>query len=125
MGLKISMSEGMIFERVGEFFKRKVDAGQKFYDLFICPWCMNTLQSITAHIFAFGLGILHWDFNWQLLIRWPLVVMGASFLSGNAWNIYETINRIKERNEIQYDYFLSKLQKDGKANEKTAPTEDY
>ncbi len=109
MGLKIAMSEGMLLERVGKYFQKKVDAGYKVFDLFVCPWCMSTLQSITAHAFAFGLGILPLEFNWQLVIRWPLIVMGSSFLCGNAWNIYETINRIRERNEAEANYFNSLL----------------
>lgn len=105
MGLKIIMSEDMLLEKVGEWFKKKIDEGHKVYSMFYCEWCMSTLQSITAHAFAFGLGILPFEFNWQLLIRWPLVIMGASFLSGNVWNIYETINRTKEAKEAEADYF--------------------
>lgn len=105
MGLKISMSEGMIFEKLGKYFERKVDEGYKGFDIFICAWCMNSLQSITAHVFAFGLGVLPFEFNWQLLIRWPLVIMGASFVSGNLWNTYETINKVKEKNEQEAKYF--------------------
>lgn len=105
MGLKISMSKGMIFESVGNYLEAKVDSGHKVFDLFICPWCMSTLQSVVAHFFAIGIGVLPAEFNWQLLIRWPLVFMGASFVCGNAWNIYETINRIKERNEAEANYY--------------------
>lgn len=107
MGLKIAMSEGMLLEKAGKFFQKKVDDGYKVFDLFICPWCAGTLQAITAHAFAFGLGILPMEWNWQLLIRYPLIVMGASFLSGNVWNLYETINRIKERNELEVEHFRS------------------
>lgn len=100
MGLKIVMSKGMLFERLGEFFERKVDEGKKFYDLFYCQWCMSTICSIVAYFFSFGLFIIPFEFNWQLLIRWPLIVMGGSFISGNLWNLYEMVNRIKERNEL-------------------------
>lgn len=106
MGLKIAMSKDMLLESVGDYFEDKVKR-YKVFDLFICPWCMSTLQSIVAHGFAMGLGIIAFEWDWQLLIRWPLVVMGSSFLSGNAWNIYETINRIRERNEAQANYFNS------------------
>lgn len=105
MALKIVMSEGMLLEDLGEWFLDRVDEGKKGYDLFICQWCASTLQSITAHAFAFGLGIIPFEFNWQLIIRWPLVIFGASFLSGNVWNIYETINRIKEKNEAETEYY--------------------
>lgn len=105
MGFKIVMSEGMLFESVGRYFEEKVDNGNKKFEVFICPWCMPSLCSIIAHGFAFGLGVLPFEWNWQLLIRWPLVIMGASFICGNAWNIYETINRIRERNEVEADYY--------------------
>lgn len=105
MGFKIIMSEGMLFENAGFYFKRKVDEGNKIFDLFICQWCMATLCSILAHGFAFGLNILPFSFNWQLLIRWPLVIMGASFLSGNIWNLYETVNSIKESNNAETEYY--------------------
>lgn len=103
--LKVVMSEGMLLEKLGAYFKRKQDKGYRWVDLFYCEWCCVTLQSITAHAFAFGLGILPLSWNWQLLIRWPLVVFGASFISGNLWNVYLTINKIKERNEQEAIYF--------------------
>lgn len=128
MGLKIAMSKGMLLEKLGDYFENKVEIGHKIFDLFICPWCMSTLQSITAHGFAFALGILPFQWDWQLLARWPLVVMGTSFLSGNAWNIYETINQIKERNRLQADLYEKQEQlahwevKDRKANHKQKTT---
>lgn len=105
MAMKIVMSEGMLLEKLGYYFERKVNEGHKIFDIFICPWCMNSLQALTAHAFAFGLGILPMEFNWQLLIRYPLIVFGASFLSGNLWNLYETVNRIKDRNEAEKEFY--------------------
>lgn len=104
MGLKIAMSEDMLLEKLGKWFDKKKDR-YKIFEIFICPWCMCSLQSITAHFFAFGLNILPFEWNWQLIIRWPLVVMGASFVSGNAWNLYEMVNRIREKNEEEAIYY--------------------
>jgi hypothetical protein len=109
MGLKIAMSEDMLLEKVGDYFEKKAKQNRVF-DLFICPWCMGTLQSIVAHFFAFGLGILPFVWNWQLLIRWPLVVMGTSLLAGMTWTVYETINRIKEAREAEAAYYDSLIQ---------------
>jgi hypothetical protein len=103
MGLKIAMSKDMLLEKLGSWLEKKAEE-KKIFEMFICQWCMATLQSVTAHFFAFGLGLLPFEWNWQLLIRWPRVVMGASFLCGNIWNIYETINRIKEKNEVEAEY---------------------
>lgn len=105
MGLKIAMSEGMIFEKLGNFFESKIDEGYKIYNLFFCQWCMATLCSIAAYFFAFGLDIIPFEWDNKLVIRWPLVICGASFVSGNVWNIYLTINKIRERNEIEWHYF--------------------
>lgn len=106
MGVKISTAEGMVFEKIGEYGERKVKEGYKIFEaLLVCQWCLPSIWSIPAHAFAFGLNILPFEFNWQLLIRWPLVIMGASFISGNAWNIYETINKIKEKNDVETEYY--------------------
>lgn len=101
------MSEDMILERLGKYFEKKIDEGNKIYDLFYCQWCMATLCVMYAHFFAFGLGIIPFEWNWQLLIRYPLLVCASSFVCGNIWNIYETINRIKEKNEAEAKYFNS------------------
>lgn len=107
LALKIALSEKMLLEKLGERLERKIEDGHKIWDLIICPWCAGTLQSITAHFFAFGLGILPFEWNWQLLIRWPLVVFGASFISGTLWTIVLTLNQIKDRNEQEKLYFES------------------
>lgn len=105
LALKIAMSEDMLLEGLGKWFKKKIDEGHKWLEMFYCQWCMATFYSLIAHAFAFGLNILPLEFNWQLLIRWPLVVFGASFLSGNLWNLYETTNRIKDRNDAEENFY--------------------
>lgn len=109
LSLKIVMSEGMLLERLGAFFERKIEQGKKVYDLFYCEWCSSTLQSITAHFVAFGLGILPFQWDWIMLLRWPLVIGGSSIIAGNIWNLYLTVNKIKENNEAQSHYFKSLL----------------
>lgn len=109
LGLKIAMSEGMLLEKLGAYFENKVKDGYKVFDLFICQWCMSTLCSIAAMIFAMGLDIIQFKWDWQLLIRWPLIVMGGSIIAGNFWNVYLTINQIKEKNEIEVEYFKKVL----------------
>lgn len=124
LGWKIAISDGMLLDSIGKWGDRKVEEGHKIYDLVVCPWCCGTAISIAAHLFAFGIGVLPLIFNWQLLIRWPLVVMGSSFICGNIWNIYETINRVRERNEIEAKFLTNQEQlshfeiRDRKANHK-------
>ena len=105
LALRVALSEGMLLEKLGSYFERKVDQGYKIFDLFVCPWCSGTLQSLTAHAFAFGLGIIPFEWNWQLLIRWPLVVFASSFISGVLWTVYLTLNQIKENNMAQAEYY--------------------
>lgn len=110
MGCKVVTSEGMILEKLGYYFEEKVNEGHKIFDLFICPWCMNSLFSIFSYAFAFGLLIIPFEFNWQLIIRWPIVVCASSFISGNLWNAYQTINAIRERNQLEAEYYNSLLE---------------
>lgn len=117
MGLKIAMSEKMLLEKLGGFFERKIDEGYKIFDLFYCQWCMGTLCVIYAHFFAFGLEVLPFEWNWQLLIRYPLLVCASSFICGNVWNIYETINRIKEKNEAEANYLKSLINLEEEEND--------
>lgn len=107
LALRVALSENMLLEKLGKNLEERVERGQRIWDIIICPWCSGTLQSITAHFAAFGLGILPFEWNWQLLIRWPLVVFGASFISGMCWTIYLTLNQIKEKNEAEAAYFNS------------------
>lgn len=99
LALRVAISNGMILEKVGIYAEAKVEQGYKVWDLICCPWCAGTWISIVAHGFAFGIGVLPVEFNWSLLIRWPLVVFGASFTSGMLWTIYLTLNSIKENND--------------------------
>lgn len=105
LALRVALSEGMLLEKLGAYFERKVDEGHKYFELFICPWCMGSLQSVTSHFFAFGLGILPFEFNWQLLIRGILVIFASSFISGLLWTVYLTLNQIKENNQAQAEYY--------------------
>lgn len=111
MGIKISTAEDMIFEKVGKWGKRKVDEGYKIFEaLIVCQWCLPSFHSLIGYAFAFGLNIMPFEWDWKLLIRYPLVVMGTSFLSGMVWTSYETINRIKECNELEAEYYNSLLE---------------
>ena len=106
MGVKISTSEGMIFERLGRYGQRKVDEGHKIWEsLVACEWCLPSVHSIFGTAFAVGLGVIPFEMNKELFIRWPLVIMGPSLLSGLTWSFYLTINKIKEKNEAEAEYF--------------------
>lgn len=105
LSMKIVMSEDMLLEKLGRFFERKIDEGYKIFDLWYCQWCSGTFYSFPALAFSIGLGVIPFEWNWQLLIKWPLVVGGTSIIAGNLWNLYLTVNQIKEKNEAETEYF--------------------
>ena len=111
VGIKIATSEGMLFEKIGEWGEKKVNDGYIIFDaLIVCPWCLPSVHSIFGYGFAFALGVLPLEWNWKFLIMWPLVVMGCSFLCGNAWNIYETIVKVKQKAEEEIKVIRHKEQ---------------
>lgn len=119
MGIKISTADGMVFEKLGRYAQRKVDEGYKIWEALVaCEWCLPSVHSIFGNAFAMGLGIIPAEFNKELFIRWPLVIMGTSLLSGLTWTIYLTINKIKEKNEAEAEYFkfVNYGQQDGKGD---------
>ena len=117
LSLKIVMSQGMLLERLGAYFERKTDEGVKWVDLIYCQWCMGTVASIVAHFFAFGLAIIPFAWDWQLLIRYPLIVGATSIIAGNLWNLYLTINAIKEHYETETRYLKSLLANEDERSE--------
>jgi hypothetical protein len=104
LAMRVALSEGMLLERVGKYFEDKVERGERVWDIIICPWCSGTLYSSIAHLFAFRLGIVEFEWNWDIFIRYPLVVFCSSFIAGLLWTIYLTINQIKEKNEAEANY---------------------
>lgn len=111
LGIKIATAEGMRFQSLGEWGQKKVDEGYKVFEaLIVCQWCLPSFHSLFAYGFAFCLGIIPFEFDWKLIIMWPLVVMGASLTSGLTWTIYQTINAVKERNEAETEYFNSLIE---------------
>lgn len=106
LGVKIVTAKDMFLQSVGDFGQRKVDEGYKIFEaIIVCPFCLPSIHSFFAYGIAFGMDILKFEFDWKLIIMWPIVVMGASIMSGFTWVGYQTINQIKEKNEIEVDYY--------------------
>jgi ABC-type spermidine/putrescine transport system permease subunit II len=98
LGIKIATAKGMILEGLGEWAEDKVEQGHKIFEpLLVCPWCMPSIHSAIGYLFAFSIGVVA-DFKFELVIMYPLVVMGASVVTGLTWTIYETISQV-------YQYF--------------------
>lgn len=96
LGIKIITSDGMVLSKLGKWGSEKVDAGHMIYEpLFMCEWCMPSIHSLIAYMFAYGMGLFN-DLTWSLLVIYPLVAMGSSLLNGVIWICYKTINAKKE-----------------------------
>lgn len=107
LGIKIATAEDMLLDNLGKWATKQAKKHKIFEALIVCPFCMPSIHSVIGYFFAFGLNILPFEWNWQLIIRYPLVVIGASIISGFTWVGYETINRIKEKNELEAEYYDS------------------
>jgi len=97
LGLEIVLSEDMALHKVRLWAESK--SSKIFEPLIICIWCRPSIWSIFSFIAALALGWI--ELSWNVLILYPFVVAGSSFLSGTAWSIYKLI-------EIKYDYLTHK-----------------
>lgn len=103
LGIKIVTSEGMILGSVGAWAQMKAEEGHRIFEaLFLCVWCLPSLHSAIAILFAWGIGII--TPSWQLLIYYPLVAMGASLLNGLIWGYHEKQAAEKEYYEKKHDW---------------------
>lgn len=90
LGLKIVTSGGMMLGRIGEYAEKKLyDDGVIIYaPLLVCEWCMPSIHTSIAILFAYFIGVID-HFSVRLLAYYPLVVMGSSLVSGLVWQYYE------------------------------------
>ena len=92
MGIKIATSEGMIFQKLGEWGENKVEDGHKIFEaLLVCPYCLPSIHTFVAIGLAFGIGIID-TLEWKLLFMYPIVVMGSSFINGYLWGMHRKQN---------------------------------
>lgn len=101
---KVVTGEDMLLERFGFWIKHQIDNGSRIFELLYCPWC-TTFFTLVAFGFALGLKILPLELSLKNILLFPLTICGSSFISGNMWNLYETINRVREKNEEQFFYY--------------------
>lgn len=105
LGFKILTERGMLLQKLGEYGKIKVDEGYIIYDpLIVCEFCLPSIHSLIGYGFAVAIGVIS-KFEFNLVYMYPLVAMGTSISCGFIWNGYLTMNRIKERNEFQTEYY--------------------
>ena len=88
-GVKISTEEGMVFEKVGVWATVQTERGYKIWEaIILCPFCMSSFWSLVAIGIAYLLG---YDFTWNVFIAYPVIVGGASLVSGFIWVTFQLI----------------------------------
>ena len=88
LGLKIVLSQGMVLEKIGKFITHKVEVEHKkiYEPIGYCEFCMPSIHTLFG--IAFGLASKTISFSWNIVILYPIFVMGSSFLTGIIWNAY-------------------------------------
>lgn len=103
LGIKIVTSEGMILGSVGAWAQMKVEEGNRIFEALItCHWCMPSLHSSIAILFAWGIGVI--TPQWNLIIYYPLVAMGTSLVNGLVWGHHLKQDAEKEYYEKKHDW---------------------
>lgn len=88
-GVKISTEEGMVFEKLGAWADKRIDKGEKIWEALLrCPFCMPSIYTAIGYLFAYWLGV---RFTWNDLIAYPIIVGGASLVSGMIWTFFQLI----------------------------------
>lgn len=106
LGWRIIVSDGMLFEKIGQWAEKKVEAGNKFYDIFVCPWCIPNAHAILfVWPLIFGLEILPFEWNWKYLFMYPFCLGASSFITGVLWTFYTSINSKKQYHDLGAKYF--------------------
>ena len=96
MGIKIVTAEGMVLQKLGEYAERKIEEGYRIWEpLMYCEWCLPSIHTSVAFVFAFGIGVIE-SLSWSLLFYYPLVAMGSSLINGLIWQFYKLQNYNKE-----------------------------
>ena len=99
VGIEVVLSDGMALERVRKWAQE--NKSEIWQPLVWCIWCRPSIHGIFVVIAAWLSGII--CFTWNIVILYPFVVSGSSFLSGFIWSIYKLI-------EVKTKYYIHKEQ---------------
>ncbi len=99
-GVKISTEENMVFQKVGDFARKQVDKGRKYWEaIILCPFCAPSVWSIVAIGFGYLFG---WVDSWTIFYYYPVIVGGSSLVSGLTWTVYQLLSLV-----IKYFKYLN------------------
>ncbi len=114
LAVKISTSEGMIFERIGTWGAKMNDKYKIFDGLITCPYCLGNAHGIAfVWPLAIFLGIVPCEWDWKYLGVHFFMVAGTSITCGIVWGLHEimlTKSKYWEHKE-QNEYFTLKDRK--------------
>lgn len=133
MAWKVATAEKMIFKKIGEYGKKKVEQGYKIFNgLIVCPFCLPNIHGfLFVWPLSFALGVMPLDLVWyKYIILYIFSTGGSCFTSGVLWTLYETLNSKKDNldsgtdmnvsadkyfeNAQKYYYNINKKQRDEK-----------
>ena len=88
LGIKIATHPDMIFGKLGSWAEKKVESGYEILNpLLVCEFCMPSIHSIVGYFIYWQVSGLSLKYLWA----YPVVVAGASFLTGSLWALYNMI----------------------------------
>lgn len=86
VALRVAISEDMLLENIGFWAEDKIAKGHKIFKLLTCPFCAPSVMSIAGYFFCIVTGIVSYS-SYKVALLYPLVVCGASILSGFSWSV--------------------------------------
>lgn len=99
LGLTIATQKGMILFFIRKWASSKVDEENEkpsiYHAIILCPWCMPSIYSAVGYVFLIAAGVISAT-DLHLWVLYPVVVSGASIISGMVWTIHETISSYKD-----------------------------
>lgn len=108
LGWKIITAEGMLLHNVFVWAEEK-SRDNKMYEWITCPFCSPTIFSFGGFGFAYLTHIVQFN-NWWMVFYYPLCVAASSIVSGFTWTLYQFINSVKERNELESEALINKVE---------------
>ena len=87
--VKISTSEGMVFEKIGKYAEKELEEGHKYWEaLILCPYCMPSVYSLFGGLTFY---LVNGSFDYHLLFAWPVIVGFSSLIHGMVWTLFELL----------------------------------
>lgn len=111
LGLTIATSKGMVLY----FIRQKLESLENkiFEPVILCHWCMPSIHSIFGYAFAYAINVIDLSL-FQVIVYYPLVVMGSSIACGFLWSGYKLVEKLTEyyTHMEQHEYWNIKDRKE-------------